>query len=278
MFKASHYRLLFVVVVIVALAAPSAFATHRWGTYHWNKPGSSVAIVIGDNVSGTWDTYLRNAESEWDVAPALNLSVGAGQGTSCTMRAGRVEVCARAYGANGWLGLAQISVSGSHITGATAKMNTSYSMYESEKRHVMCQEVGHAWGLGHTSENGSSQNTCMDYYQNTSNSDMTSTQPNSHDYSMLATIYNHSGATTPATLAMIPPAFGYLDFSGPVETLGEEIFRTEDGRGRVYLLDFGTDHEGEELGLLTHVYMAGDNNPLVETLERERPWLRGINE
>lgn len=274
MSKSSHHRLLFVVVAIVALAAPSAFASHAWGTYHWNKPGSSVALVLGDNVSGNWDTYLRNVEADWDAAGVLNLSVGAGQSSTCSPRAGRVEVCARAYGSTGWLGLAQIWLSGSHISQGTAKMNTSYFMYESEKRHVMCQEVGHTFGLGHTSTNGSSQNTCMDYYSNTSNSDMTSTRPNSHDYSMLASIYAHSGATTPATLAMLPPAFGYLDFSGPVETLGEEIFRTEDGRGRVYRLDFGTDHAGENLELLTHVYMAGDN-PLMETIERERPWLRG---
>lgn len=268
------YRLIFAAVVIVALAVPSAFATHKWGSYHWYKPGSSVSIPIGDNVSGTWDTYLRAAEADWDVAPALNLSVVGGLGTSCTMRAGRVEVCARAYGATGWLGIAQISLSGSHISGATAKMNTSYSMYESEKKHVMCQEIGHAWGLGHTSENGSSQNTCMDYYQNTSNSDMTSTRPNSHDYSMLASIYSHSGASTPRTLATIPPAFGYLNFNGPLETLGEEILRSENGRGRFYYLNFGTDHEGNELGLLTHVYLAGDHNPLKEAIEQERPWLR----
>ena len=271
--KSSHRRLLFV-VVLFALAVPNAFASHRWGTYHWNKPGSSVSIVIGDNVSGTWDTYLRNAEADWDAAGVLSLSVGAGQSSTCSPRAGRVEVCARAYGSNGWLGLAPIWVSGSHISQGTAKMNTSYFMYESEKRHVMCQEVGHTWGLGHTSTNGSSQNTCMDYYQNTSNSDMTSTRPNAHDYSMLATIYAHAGAGAPSTQAWMPPAFGYLDFSGPVETLGEEIFRTEDGRGRFYLLDFGTNNEGEEVALLSHVYMAGENNPLVETIQRERPWLR----
>ncbi len=277
MIKSSQYRLLFVAVIITALAVPSAFASHKWGNYHWNKPGSSVSIVLGDNVSGTWDTYLNYAVSEWGAAPALNLSKGGGYGTSCAIRAGRVEVCARAYGSTGWLGVAQISLSGSHITGASAKMNTSYFMYESQKRHVMCQEVGHAWGLGHTSENGSSQNTCMDYYQNKSNTDMTSTRPNSHDYSMLASIYSHSGAMAPgapATQAMIPPAFGYLDLSGSVETFGEEILRSEDGTGRYYLLRFGTNHEGEEQAILTHVYMAGENNPLMETVERERPWLR----
>ncbi len=31
----------------------------------------------------------------------------------------------------------------------------------------MCREIGHTFGLGHTSEDGSSQNTCMDYFSNT---------------------------------------------------------------------------------------------------------------
>jgi predicted Zn-dependent protease with MMP-like domain len=29
--------------------------------------------------------------------------------------------------------------------------------------HVLCQEVGHTFGLGHQSESGDDLNTCMDY-------------------------------------------------------------------------------------------------------------------
>jgi hypothetical protein len=47
----------------------------------------------------------------------------------------------------------------------------------------MCQEVGHLFGLGHTSEGGSSQGTCMDY----SNSP-DSQWPNAQDYDMLACV------------------------------------------------------------------------------------------
>ena len=77
-------------------------------------------------------------------------------------------------------------------------MNDSYANYynsdANEAPHVMCQEVGHDFGLGHTSENGTSQNTCMDYYRNTSNSDWTSTGPNQHDFDMLVTQHHASMA------------------------------------------------------------------------------------
>ena len=38
-------------------------------------------------------------------------------------------------------------------------------------QHVICQEIGHTFGLDHQSETGASLNTCMDYYHDTSASD-----------------------------------------------------------------------------------------------------------
>jgi len=68
-------------------------------------------------------------------------------------------------------------------------MNDSYSSYwtnPDEKRHVICQEMLHLFGLGHTSEDGSSQQTCMDY-----SSDPMSISPKQHDYDMLEEKYAH---------------------------------------------------------------------------------------
>ena len=65
-----------------------------------------------------------------------------------------------------------------------------------EREHVMCQEVGHTFGLDHQDTSGASLNTCMDYYHNTSDTDATSTTPNQHDYDELATIYAHLDSST----------------------------------------------------------------------------------
>jgi hypothetical protein len=61
------------------------------------------------------------------------------------------------YGQNGWLGLAQIWVSGNHITQATTKVNETYfnmPQYDTPawRRLVMCQEVAHDFGLDHQDE------------------------------------------------------------------------------------------------------------------------------
>lgn len=106
------------------------------------------------------------------------------------MVAGKMRVCNAAYGRNGWLGLASIGLDANgHIDRGTAKMNDSYTSYwtPEEKNHVMCQEIGHVLGLTHTSEDGSSQQTCMDYSR-----DPLSQWPNAHDYEELVTIYTHT--------------------------------------------------------------------------------------
>ncbi|MFT5419040.1 MAG: hypothetical protein ACI915_005398 [Gammaproteobacteria bacterium] len=108
----------------------------------------------------------------------------------CSSVAGQIRVCNADYGFNGWLGLATIYIDSSgHIVQGTAKMNDSYASYwtiPGGKNHVMCQEVGHLFGLTHTSEDGSSQMTCMDYSQ-----DPDSQWPNEHDFQELAIKYSH---------------------------------------------------------------------------------------
>ena len=200
------------IVALAVVAAPAALANHSWNGYHWARTSNPFTLKLGDNVSGSWDSMLRTASSDWSRSNVLDTSVVSG-GTRpkpCKATLGRVEVCSASYGNTGWLGVATIWLqSGTkHIVQGTVKNNDYYfgnSNYQynnsAEMQHVICQEVGHTFGLDHQDESGISLNTCMDYYHNTSASDTKSTHPNSHDYDELSTIYQHLDSTTTVGLS-----------------------------------------------------------------------------
>lgn len=193
-------------IVVAGLTASVAAANHSWGNYHWARTSNPFTVQLGDNMSASWDPLLARASSDWSRSTVLDTVVAAGQAKGrCRPTSGRVEVCNGSYGFNGWLGLAQIWISGSHITQGVAKMNDSYlsSGYSTtNKQHVICQEIGHTFGLGHQDESGADLNTCMDYANSLDNP-----SPNQHDYDQLVTIYSHLdsfttvGASSPTGLA-----------------------------------------------------------------------------
>src|SRR5262249_48946840 len=135
--------------------------------------------------------------------PLLTAIVAGQSNKRCAMVLGTTQVCNGSYGKNGWLGLASINiVDGEHITRGSAKMNDTYfstATYNNsnEKQHVVCQEMAHTFGLDHQSTDGSSLNTCMDYFSNTGvNATSTlSTKPNAHDFDELNIIYEHLDST-----------------------------------------------------------------------------------
>ncbi len=181
-------------LIFVGGAIPS-WATHDWNNYHWARTSNPIPLKVVDSVDGDWQLEFNIALAEWNLSAALNMNVASEDDSGrtrkqCKMKAGQIRVCNASYGFNNWLGLATIGLdSNGHIDQGTAKVNDSYASYwtnPDEKRHVMCQEIGHLFGLGHTSEDGSSQKTCMDY-----SSDPMSISPNQHDYDLLAQIYAH---------------------------------------------------------------------------------------
>jgi hypothetical protein len=183
------------VVTCSAMLVPVASANHSWGNYHWARTSNPFTLALGDNMSASWDPLLARASSDWSRSNVLDTVVVAGGAKGkCRPTAGRVEVCNGNYGFNGWLGLAQIWLNGSHITQGATKMNDSYlsSGYSTtNKQHVICQEVGHTFGLDHQDESGADLNTCMDYSNALDNP-----SPNQHDYDQLATIYAHLDSTS----------------------------------------------------------------------------------
>jgi hypothetical protein len=197
-------RLLFLALALsLSVGATPALANHSWGGYHWARPAGpfSPALQLGDNVGSSWDAWLSDASSDWSQSTSGNpvrtvVSTGFTTGRKCRGTSGRVEVCDATYGNNGWLGLASIWIQGAHITRATVKMNDTYfntSTYNRAnwRESVMCQEVGHVFGLDHQSEDPNvDKNTCMDYYRDPN------LDPNTHDYEELAIIYSHGDAFT----------------------------------------------------------------------------------
>ena len=223
----------------VTALVPPANADHSWGGYHWARTSNPFTLVVADNVTSSWDAYLDRSITEWGSSSVLDLvkTAGTNNPKRCRPTSGRIEVCNASYGRNGWLGLASINITGgTHITAGTTKLNDTYfasAPYNTpeERAHVMCQEIGHDFGLGHTSEDGTSQQTCMDYSQ-----DPSSTSPNAHDYAELELIYAHLdttstvGTSAPATLPRV---------GEDVSTWGEEVHRSRDGRHSTFVRNFG---------------------------------------
>lgn len=186
---------------VMLTASLTANATHSWNNYHFARTGSSFVLQTLDstvaNSNANWPGLLRTAAGQWSTSTKLDLSVVPYANDSrsrrkCSAVSGKIRVCNASYGNNGWLGLASINLdSNGHISQGTAKMNDSYSSTwttdPNEAAHVMCQEVGHDFGLDHQSTDGSSQGSCMDY-----SSSPSSTAPNAHDYAELVTIYGHT--------------------------------------------------------------------------------------
>jgi hypothetical protein len=248
----------FVFAVLIAVPA-TVFANHSWGNYHWARSSNPVNLKVGDNCNAAWDGYLDLAIDDWNDAAELNLTKVAG-GTrpkTCKGTTGRIEVCNERYGRNGWLGLAQIWVSGSHITQAVAKMNDTYfnsAPYNTApwRRLVMCQEVAHDFGLAHQDEKFDNVNlgSCMDYTNDPDggaggavNNDPSNEHPNAHDYNQLATIYGgHLDSAAAIGAARTDPRgaaiLDQLDLNNPA-TWGRLVAATKGGGIEVYELDLG---------------------------------------
>ncbi len=270
-------------VLAVFLFAGAANADHAWSTYHWARPANPFTIQVGDNVTSGWDDSLTATCADWStVSPFLfvtnSMTIncnnaanpvrltrvnGSSNARRCAAKSGTIQVCNSTYGNNGWLGLASISVSGSHITAGTVKVNDTYyntASYNTPawRQLVMAQEVGHCLGLNHQDENNSNadvvdacgRGSCMDY----SNDPTNQGTPNGHDYDQLVTIYNHADTTT--TIASgLPSTQGNVgfDISDRVDpenpaTWGRPI-GSRNGRMNLFERKFGPD-----LKVITHVF------------------------
>lgn len=229
-------------------------ANHAWENFHWERTANPLQLELGDNLTGIdWPGHLAKANDDWNASTVLDNTLVAGTAKrNCRPDSGNVEICNDAYGYNGWLGIAQIWVDGDHISKALVKVNDSYfslPAYDDSnwRQSVMCQEIGHVFGLQHQDEdfNNTPLNTCMDY------SDPPWPSPDFHDYEMLEAIYNHLDQVSGGEVggpphgrgkpSLPPPAMNEIELDGPGQW-GKLVAGSRDGRESVYLLDFGAGH------------------------------------
>jgi len=241
----------------LAMVLPGAVsANHSWGSYHWARTANPFTLKLGDNVTSAWDSYLATTSSDWSASSVLNTDVVAGSANprTCKATTGMVQVCNRTYGNNGWLGVAGIYITGgTHITKAYVKVNDTYfntATYNTPawRNLVMCQEVGHTFGLDHQDENFSNANlgTCMDYTNNPSSNQ----HPNAHDYAQLEAIYAHVDSSSTVSAS---PASGPGGGRGKAADAawGNLLKVTNHGHGAWYVRDLGAGNL-----VLTHVLWA----------------------
>jgi hypothetical protein len=259
-----HLLLLVLILALAAFPSSSVSANHAWESYHWARTANPVPLKVIDSVTSDWDGKLNTAIADWDQSTMLSLTKEAGSDSQSTRKrcravAGKVHACNANYGFNGWLGLAQIWITGGvHIAQATTKVNDSYlsSGYtDTNKQHVICQEIGHDWGLDHQSESGADFNTCMDYSNALDNP-----HPNAGDYDQLLCIYdptrfgqtltsgNHTCTGTGhldssnswTSSAPMPAGFGNADVHA-IENWGEKV--QDNGKSAVFVRDFGDGNQ-----------------------------------
>jgi hypothetical protein len=236
------------VTAAVGLIAMPAGARHAWKNYHWARTTTQISPPVGDNVSSQWDSYLNTAVADWNRSTVIESALTAGQTTpaTCDPKPGRIEVCNGAYGQNGWLGIASIWLVNGHISQGTSKMNDTYyasAQYNTPawRAAVMCQEIGHDYGLAHQDENfrTDATNSCMEY----TNIPAGNEHPDQHDYDQLASIYSHTdsaAATLPGRSAKAP--------GNEMRNWGRVIGTDKQGHWNQFERDLGN---GEKL--ITHV-------------------------
>jgi hypothetical protein len=174
-------------------------ADHSWGDYHWARTGASFSLKVINSTTPDWDSYVAQAVNDWTVSTVLDMeedpygSTDSKVRRQCSAPDGMVRICNLAYGQNGWLGIAGISIDANgHIIKGYTKLNDTYfsmGYYNAPvwKQSVTCQELGHNVGLAHQDENFYNQSlySCMDYQ------DPPYPNPDDHDREQLKAIYGH---------------------------------------------------------------------------------------
>jgi hypothetical protein len=283
MTQAIPWRRSILVAVVLILASVPVFASHSWNNYHWARTSNPFTLKLYDNVTSIWEPYVSTAVSDWNRSTVLDYNVQWQSPLSnvkrCTSASGVVEICNSKYGNNGWLGIAGISISGSHITKGYTKLNDTYfntATYNTPawRQMVTCQEIAHDFGLDHQDEAFDNANlgSCMDYTNDpdggaggASSNDPSNEHPNQHDFDQIQSIYAHTDSSTTISsllaakaLSMARPATA-VEAAGQVEeNWGTAVRYDKHGRPNVFAAPRSLNAKGELEIDFTFVFWAPD--------------------
>jgi len=190
-------------VLAAGAQAGATLPTQSWNGYHWAHTGN-LAIMVGNNTSAKWASYLATAESVWSSDKYIDFLPTAGMtsASSCAGVYGTIQVCSGNYGATGWSGWTTVYTSGTSIYQATIKLNDYYfnqAKYNNAAyfQQVICQELGNSLGLNDSDHGYTNLNTgsCMDYTNDPSgtkgtNGTLANTAPSASDVANLDGIYS----------------------------------------------------------------------------------------
>ena len=158
-------------LVAGVLAVPAAAATtSSWNGYRWARTGV-LGLKTVDRTSSAWTSYIAPSLTAWSAASQIDMIGSTGSyNSACGAVFGTIQVCNGSYGANGWLGYANVWTSGGFIVQATVRLNDSYfktTKYNTAawRSSSLGQELGHTLGLAHNNTARTDANTgsCMDY-------------------------------------------------------------------------------------------------------------------
>jgi hypothetical protein len=272
------YILRLSVLIVTVVFSVTSYADHAWGDYKWRAKELPLNLDLGDNVNSDWDGYLLNTSTDWSVSTVIATTIIAGvtDPLECNPQSGNVQVCNAAYGSTGWLGIAQIYVRGFTIFAATTQLNDTYfntSTYDTPawRQMVMCQEIGHTFGLDHQDVNFSNVNlgSCMDYTNDpdgTIDGELSNEHPNQHDYGQLVTIYDSGKGGKKTVNSIAARAMCNPESSGCNQAFaasssvswGRLVF--EDGGERIYIKELGNGEKVITFVTLTLERTAAANN------------------
>lgn len=225
-------------ISVVTFAAPAAAViTPSWNGYRWARTGT-LGIKTVNRTSSAWTGYFNTALAGWSAASQIDLIGSRGTyDSACRAAYATIQVCNGSYGANGWLGYANVWTSGGFIVQATVRLNDSYfqqDKYDTAawRASTICQELGHTIGLAHNNTTRSDANTgsCMDYTNDPDGGGKygsSNLAPGSVDFAGLNVIYRKLDKTqlsgtklTVTSEALYIPGFDAHDHAGAVPETG----------------------------------------------------------